>query len=80
MRLANEFKDVIKGVKNLTTTYKDDSTACVGLDLIREMMEEYIELYGDKDEEIEPHPIVDDGVVGENEIELEEEEVFLDEE
>lgn len=86
-RLANEFKDVVKGIKNLSITYKDDSTACVGLDLIREMMEEYIDMYGDKDivnydenEEInEAHPIIDEGITRttEDDIELETEEVLM---
>lgn len=86
-RLANEFREVVKGVKNLSITYKDDSTACVGLDLIREMMEEYIDMYGDKityDEgeglEGEAHPIVDEGITRttEDDIDLETEEVVLD--
>jgi hypothetical protein len=81
-RLADEFKDVVKGIKNLSLTYKDDSTACVGLDLIREMMEEYIGLFAtpcqyfaNGDQSIltrspqrpsTPHPIVDEEVMVEN--------------
>lgn len=77
-RLANEFRDVVKGVKNLSVTYKDDSTACVGLDLIREMMEEYIDLYADIiniPRSPTPHPLVDEEIISPDELHLEEEEV-----
>jgi len=42
IRLANQFKEVIKGVKNLAMTYKDDSTACAGLEFIIETIEDFI--------------------------------------
>ena len=90
-RLANEFKNVKKGVENLMVTYRGDQTSCVGLQLIIEMMQEYIELYGDKEplindeEEItssiltNPHPIIDEGVTRSTEVvDFHEEEVNID--
>lgn len=41
-RLVEQFKDVIVGIKNLSVTYKDDSTACAGLHYIHEMIEDFI--------------------------------------
>ena len=80
-RIADEFKKVIKGVKNLILTYKDDYTACVGLELIREMMEEYISLFGTSDQFFDSgdqsiltvshnrsptsHPVIDEEMISE---------------
>jgi len=33
---------VLVGIKNLYITYKDDSTACAGLDYINELIEDFI--------------------------------------
>lgn len=41
-RLSFQLKDVLKGIKNLYITYKDDSTACAGLDYITELIEDFI--------------------------------------
>lgn len=85
-RLANEFKNVKKGVENLMVTYRGDQTSCVGLELIIEMMKEYIDMYGDK-ENLEdnandgvlsnPHPIIDEGIT-EDDMEIQVEEVTID--
>jgi hypothetical protein len=88
-RLGNEFKEVIKGVSNLMVTYRGDKTSCVGIQLVKEMMEEYIELHADKtlqedsDDETNsiltnPHPIIDEGITRTTEdIDLNEEEVDI---
>jgi hypothetical protein len=41
-RLSFQLKDVLVGIKNLYITYKDDSTACAGLDYINELIEDFI--------------------------------------
>jgi hypothetical protein len=68
-RIANEFKNVLRGVKNLSITYKDDSTACVGLELIREIIEEYIDLYADKDPDYN-NAVIYDGTVDADEVDM----------
>lgn len=89
-RLANEFKEGVKGIQNLVITYRGDKSSCVGLQLILDMMEEYVELFADKDpvfvvsEEDNsilsrsptPHPIVDEGIT--QDVDLEEEEVTIE--
>lgn len=52
-RLGNEFRGVVKGMNNLMVTYRGDKTSCVGIQLVKEMMEEYIESYADKEQEEE---------------------------
>lgn len=74
-RLANEFKGVVKGITNLGLTYKDDSTAMVGLELIKEMLLEYIKINGTEDVEDTSLKIIEDGIVEADEIELDTEEV-----
>lgn len=41
-RLSFQLKDVLIGIKNLYITYKEDSTACAGLDYITELIEDFI--------------------------------------
>lgn len=41
-RLSFQLKEVLIGIKNLYITYKDDSTACAGLDYITELIEDFI--------------------------------------
>lgn len=41
-RLTEQLKEVIKGLNNLSVTYKDDSTAVAGLLYILEMTEDFI--------------------------------------
>lgn len=84
-RLANEFKNVYKGIENLKTTYRGDHTSTVGFKVILEMLEEYIKLYGDNDNNNNivdgavAHPIVDEGIThAEEELDLHEEEVEIE--
>ena len=42
IRLSNQLKEVLIGITNLYITYKDDSTACAGLDYITELIEAFI--------------------------------------
>lgn len=41
-RLVEQFKEVIIGINNLIVTYKEDSTACAGLNYVQEMIEDFI--------------------------------------
>jgi hypothetical protein len=41
-RLSFQLTEVLTGIKNLYITYKDDSTACAGLDYITELIEDFI--------------------------------------
>jgi hypothetical protein len=41
-RLVEQLKDVIRGLDNLSVTYKEDSTSCAGLNYIQEMIEDFI--------------------------------------
>lgn len=43
VRLASQFKEVGVGLDNLMVTYKDDSATCVGLEFVKEMLNEYID-------------------------------------
>lgn len=53
VRLANQFKNVAGGIRNLAVTYKDDITACAGLELIMEAIDDYIARHGEDLEEFE---------------------------
>lgn len=70
-RLSRQLKDVIKGINNLSETYKDDSGAVAGLEHVKEVAEDFICIH-DPSYVRETNPTVVEDV---DQIEIEEEEV-----
>ena len=69
-RLAEQFKSAMKGLNNLAETYKESSTVVAGLDFIKEVIEDFI-VTEDPEYQRETCQVVG----GDNELDIEEEEV-----
>lgn len=53
--LANQLIDVAEGIRNLSFTYKEDSTTCAGLDILLDIINDYCKDYVEKIDLEEEH-------------------------
>lgn len=74
-RLSEQLKGVIKGINNLSITYKEDSTACAGLDFVKELIEDFIVSQDPSYVRETVQTIINEATIDPHEVDLVEEEV-----